>query len=114
MYSSLSFLSKVCDNRKKKAENFTDGIGGSISNGASDAFDTAMLVFGIIFFAMEIILIYYALVMAFKCTEGGGERIVHVTLAVFFTFPYVLLMALFNKCGGDTLRVGSSWVESQK
>ena len=43
-----------------------------------------------------------AITIAYNCTTGH-ERVAHVVLAIAFTFPYVLLMLLFNKCSTKTL-----------
>lgn len=112
MIISSKILSGAVENYQKNKEKQAS-VGDSISSGALCAFHTAMLIFAVIFFVMEIILIFYAIFIAIRCTQGGPERIVHVFLAVFFTIPYVLLMAIFNKCAGETLRSGSGWAVKQ-
>jgi NADH:ubiquinone oxidoreductase subunit 3 (subunit A) len=109
MLTSGKLLSDALEKYRKKKERFSTGD--SISAGAVSAIDTGLLVFAIIFFVMEIILIFYAIIIAFTCTEPGPERIVHVVLAVFFTIPYVLLMVIFNKCATKTLKSGANWSE---
>jgi len=112
MLLSSTHLSKTLETyQKEKRENTTGNtITNSMSAGAASAFTTGMLILSVIFFVMEIILIFYAILIAFSCTEGGPERIVHVFLAVFFTIPYILLMIVFNKCAGETLRGNGKWV----
>lgn len=111
MITSTKILANAVEKYQKNKEKQSD-VENSVSSGALCAFNAAMLVFAVIFFVMEIILVFYAIYIAFRCTEGGPERIVHVTLAVFFTIPYMLLMTLFNKCAGETLRNGSDWAVS--
>ena len=52
------------------------------------------------FLLLEIILIFYALTVAFKCSKPGINRVVHVTLALFFTAPYVLFSLFMGDCAG--------------
>lgn len=108
MIISSKILSDAVQNYQKHKEKQAS-VGDSISEGSLYAFHIAMLIFAVIFFVMEIILIFYAIMIAFSCTEGGPERIIHVFLAVFFTIPYTLLMVIFNKCAGQTLRSGGGW-----
>lgn len=55
-----------------------------------------MLVVSFMFFLLELMLLIVAVMMAIKCTAPGKERFVHVVLAVFYTAPYLLLMAILN------------------
>ena len=109
MLTSGKLLSEALEKYRKHRENYNNG--NSVSKGAVSALDTALLIFAVIFFVMEIILIFYAIIIAFSCTEAGPERIVHVVLAVFFTIPYILLMVVFNKCATKTLQKGVSWAD---
>ena len=110
MLTSGKLLSETLEKYRKRKERYS--IGESVSNGAMSALDMALLIFAIVFFVMEIILIFYAIIIAISCTEAGPERIVHVVLAVFFTIPYILLMVIFNKCATKTLQKGSNWSET--
>jgi hypothetical protein len=76
----------------------------SASAGLSAAFASFAVVVGILFFMMELIVLFYAINTALVCTKPGPERIVNVVLAVTFTIPYMLLNLLFNKCTKSTLR----------
>jgi len=89
---------------KKDKENFSISRGDSASAGAGAAFASFTLVVGVIFFVLELILLFYGLNMALQCTQGGPERIVNVVLAITFTIPYVMLNILFNKCAKGSLR----------
>jgi hypothetical protein len=55
-----------------------------------------MLVVSFMFFLLELMLLIVAVMMAINCTAPGKERFVHVVLAVFYTAPYLLLMAILN------------------
>lgn len=76
----------------------------SADAGASAAFETIFLIISIILFALEVLVMFYAIVIAVKCTEKGPERVVHVLLAIIFTLPYVLIMAVFNNCFKTSLK----------
>ena len=75
---------------------------------AISGMSTGMLVFfiiiAIVFFVLELLLLFYAIQISFRCTKPGAERIVHLVLAVIFTGPYMLLNIFFGKCGQDLLR----------
>lgn len=86
----------------------------SANAGINAAFASFTLVVAVIFFALELVVLFYAIGMAINCTQGGPERIVNVVLAMTFTIPYVMLNLLFNKCAKDTLRGNSSWVPPQE
>lgn len=83
---------------------------GAVSSGINSAFASFGLVVALIFFVLELLVLFYAIGMALNCSKGGPERIVNVVLAVAFTFPYVLLNILFNQCAKDTLRSGHPWL----
>lgn len=72
--------------------------------GASAAFTSFSLVVAVIFFILELILLFYGVGMALQCTAPGAERIVNIVLLVVFTIPYVLLNTLFNQCAKNSLR----------
>lgn len=114
MFISTHVLNSAVENYRrkkdvKKGEGFTEN---TFTMGAITAFDISILLFSVIFFIMELVLLFYGIFIAFNCSQAGSERIVHVTLAIFFTLPYVLLMALFNKCAGETLRGRGGWVNT--
>lgn len=68
------------------------------------------LLISIIFFTLELIVLFYAVNMALRCSQPGPERIVNLVLSVTFTMPYVMLNILFNQCAKDTLRGQTSWL----
>ena len=59
------------------------------------------LIFAITIFVVELILIFYLFTGAIKCTKAGPERILHILLIFFFTYPYALLTAFF---GSDCMK----------
>jgi NADH:ubiquinone oxidoreductase subunit 3 (subunit A) len=75
----------------------------SINAGISASFDSAFLIIAIIFFTLEVLVMFYCVVIALNCSQPGPERVIHVVLAVTFTLPYALLMLLFNKCAPGVL-----------
>jgi|MDTC01.1.fsa_nt_gb NADH:ubiquinone oxidoreductase subunit 3 (subunit A) len=76
-----------------------------IAAGASASFLSFSLVLATIFLVLEIIVLFYAISIALKCTRPGPERIVHIVLAITFTLPYVLLNVMFNKCAQDNIQI---------
>jgi hypothetical protein len=60
----------------------------------------------IIFFLLELFVLFYAIGIAIRCSTPGSERTVHVVLAIFFTFPYALIAIFFKKCAVNVLRGG--------
>ena len=89
---------------RKDKENFSISLGDSAGAGAGAAFTSFILAVSVIFFVLELILLFYGINMALVCTKGGPERIVNIVLAVTFTIPYVMLNILFNKCAKGSLR----------
>ena len=96
------------NNVKRSKENY--GIGSSAVAGMSAAFVTFSLVVAIIFFVLELLVLFYSISIAIGCTKGGPERVVHIVLAIIFTLPYALLNVLFNKCAKKVLRSDSVWL----
>jgi hypothetical protein len=50
------------------------------------------------FFLMELILMFYALKLSLRCSKPGMNRVAHVSMAFFFTFPYILMSLFFSNC----------------
>jgi uncharacterized membrane protein YbhN (UPF0104 family) len=100
LQNALEKYSKQKRKRNKENYNALQSLGGGFSIGVA----TGFLVISIVFFALEIIVLIFAVNVAIKCSLKGPERIVHVVLAIVFTLPYMLLNLLFNKCATDTLR----------
>lgn len=112
MYVSSTLLNQAWKKykiNKDKYGEISEGYNGteSASAGAVAAFDTFFFVLAMIFFILELIVLVYGVIIAINCTEGGAERIVHVVLAIAFTFPYVLVMAVFNNCAKTVLKGGT-------
>jgi hypothetical protein len=63
----------------------------------SDLYLVLMLAVSFIFFVFEFLLLVIAIMIAIKTTSEGKERFVHLVLAIFYTMPYLLLMAVFNE-----------------
>lgn len=95
---------------QKKKERYS--ISTAFDAGSSTAFAAFGLVVAVIFFILELLLLFYAVSTALTCTAPGPERIVNIVLSITFTIPYMLLNTLFNKCTKDRLRSGSPWLPS--
>lgn len=76
----------------------------STNAGMSLGFATGFLIIATVFLMLELLVLFYSISMAMSCTKPGAERVLHVTLAIVFTFPYALLNALFIPCGKKVLR----------
>ena len=63
----------------------------------SDLYLVLMLAVSFIFFVFEFLLLVIAIMIAINTTSEGKERFVHLVLAIFYTMPYLLLMAVFNE-----------------
>lgn len=107
MLLSSTFFKNAYDRYQKHKQMSKEGFTGfeSASAGTSLALDLFILIISFIFLTIEILMIYYAITIAIKCTKAGtGERVAAMALAIFFTFPFMLITFFFNKCGQDTLR----------
>lgn len=82
-------------------EGYTAGDG--ITAGSDAAFVSFTLVVAVIFFVLELVLLFYAILMAINCSKPGAERIVNVVLSITFTLPYILLKSMFESCSKSTL-----------
>ena len=104
MLLSSSFLNTSFKSYKKVRENYADDDNDGEYN--SPFLVNAALVMSIIFFMIELILLFYGINMAIICTDPGPERAVNVSLAVIFTIPYVMFNILFNDCAKKSLKGG--------
>jgi hypothetical protein len=106
MIISTSLFKKALKDRvqakKRQSEGYT--MLESTNAGMSLGFATGFLIIATVFMILELLVLFFSIIMAMNCTEPGPERIVHVTLAIVFTFPYALLNALFIPCAKKTLR----------
>ena len=84
---------------KKISENYSTEE--STNAGFSAGFATMFLVLAVLFFLLEILVMFYAISRAIRCTKTTRGRVIHVVLAIAFTFPYILLSVFFGKCSVD-------------
>jgi uncharacterized RDD family membrane protein YckC len=106
MYISTTLLNNILEKYKKSKENYSNKE--AAQAGSSAAFLSFMILLLVIFFVFELILLIYAVIIALRITEPGGERVVHFVLAVIFTLPYMLFMCVFNPKATNILRSGVS------
>ena len=71
-------------NRNKRLRENYD-LGQGIATTFTVFVDTLILIFFILFFIMELLVMIYAIIIAFSCTTSGPERITHLVLAITFT-----------------------------
>ena len=79
-------------------------------DGMGLGFATFFLAISVLFLVLELLLLFYSINIAYKCSQPGPERIMHVTLAVFFTVPYALLTIFFNKCAVTNLQSSTGFL----
>lgn len=53
------------------------------------------------FLIMELILFYYAIIIAKSCSKNTDELIINIILSIIFTTPYVFFNMLSNPCVKD-------------
>ncbi len=91
--------------KSKRRERYSANI--ASKSGSSSVVTGVVVTLAIIFFIMELVVLYYAVAIAFSCTKKGPERVVNIALAILFPFPYVMLNILFNECAKSTLQASS-------
>lgn len=57
----------------------------------------AMFYAAVIFMIVEIILLYYAIIISLRISRNNTERIIFILLSITYTTPFVLFMILFNE-----------------
>jgi hypothetical protein len=109
MLVSGSFLKSSLENYNKvqsKNKEFYSDTGKAINAGLTASFYAFILVIAVIFFIMELFLLYFAISIAIHCSTSKEERIVNFVMATIFTLPYVLLKTIFDPCSKDYLKNG--------
>ena len=102
MIISTSILRNSVENYnkyQKLKENFSTS--NSISAGISAGFVTLSLTLAVLFFALELMVMFYAIIRAVNCTTTTQGRIIHIVIAITFTLPYMLFSIFFGKCSFD-------------
>lgn len=94
MIISSSILNKALQAIPKKAHIIKND--GNAVMDSTKHFKIFFLIIAIIFVIMELLVLFYAVNMAIKCTKAGHERTVHFVLATVFTFPYALISMFFS------------------
>jgi ABC-type arginine transport system permease subunit len=113
MFISTNFLKNSIEKYNiAKKENFEISKK-SINKGVSESFNTFIVIIAMIFFILELCMLYFGIYIALNCTKSVQERIVHLVLVTFFTMPYMLLNVLFNPCAKEYLRNGMKGNVSQ-
>ena len=110
MLISSKFLNDAMKNYKEGKENYHHPEDNNYPKHKDTQSMISLIYFiiAVLVFVAELILLVYLLMGALKCTQPGPERILHILLIVFFTYPYALLTAFFgNKCNMDVLRRGA-------
>lgn len=67
-------------------------------DGFNDGLVFVLYVFAVSLLLLEIMLLFYAVTIALRCSKPGMNRVAHVALALFFTVPYVLLALFLSPC----------------
>ena len=95
-------------NNIKRKEKFTMS-GDAVKSGLTTSFYTFILVIAVIFFILELFLLYFAISISIYCSTSKEERIVNFVLATIFTAPYILIKITFDPCTKEYLKNGLSY-----
>jgi hypothetical protein len=114
MLITTSLLNKSLKTYNKTKNEDREGYSKSesLNAGMSAGFATGFLLIAVIFFVLELILLFYSVYIALKCTKPGAERVMHVVLATVFTLPYALISLTFNSCAKQAITAGYSETSS--
>ena len=96
-------------NNMKTKEKFSIS-GDAVKSGINQSFYTFILIISLIFFILELFLLYFAISISIYCSKSKEERIVNFVLATIFTSPYVLVKITFDPCTQEYLRNGLTTV----
>jgi hypothetical protein len=105
MIISTSLVKKALNDRSRAKKRQSEGYTmlESTNAGMSLGFATGFLIVATVFLMLELLVLFYMIGIVMRCTKPGPERIVHMVLAIAFTFPYALLNALFVPCAKKAL-----------
>ena len=101
--SGLALKNSLEKYRKSKRKERYSALS-STKNASKTAVSGVYLAVALIFFVIELVVLYYAITIALSCSQKGPERVVNVILAALFPFPYVMLNLLLNNCAKTTLQ----------
>ena len=73
------------------------------SNSDSTLFKGLTIVFALVVLMIELLLLFYSVGIALRCTKPGTERFVHIVLVIMFPFPYELVSVIANPCAKEYL-----------
>ena len=95
---------------KSSMEKYQDAVNKEryMNTGRSMVAETIICLISLTLVVFELVMFFYAIKIAIECTHGGVERIIHLTLAIFFTLPYVLISVFFSDCAKNLIHGGSS------
>lgn len=96
MITSFTLLQNSLEKYKKSKEEYSKW--NSTTVGISTGISFGFLVIALLFFLMELFVLFFAVQTAIECSKPGSDRIIHVVMAIVFTLPYMLLNLFFGKC----------------
>lgn len=109
MLVSISCFQKaVIQYNKSKKSKEKYSVEESSEGGFNAGIATGGLIISVFFLMLELLVLFFAIKVAMKCSEGGAEKIVHLVLATTFTLPYMLFSVFFSKCATNVLRGSKS------
>ena len=100
MFLSCLMITNSYENLKKRItlESYNNGYT-QIKNSNISSY---ILFYGaLLFLIMDLILFYYAIIIAKNCSRSGDELIINIIFAIIFTTPYVFFSMLSNPCAKD-------------
>jgi hypothetical protein len=107
MLVSTTLLTKAAQNAQKSYKTYTENYKAGSAESSEDPkvakelpFSVMAILFALalIIFIFELIVLFHAVKIAIKCSKPGSQRICHIVLAVFFTYPYLLLALFLSEC----------------
>jgi hypothetical protein len=81
---------------KNKEMNTSDSQVSPIVKGLS-------ITFALVVLMIELLILFYSVGIALRCTKPGTERFVHIVLLIMFPFPYALVSVIANPCAKEYL-----------
>lgn len=108
MLVSTTLLTKAAQNAQKSYKTYSENYKAKSEGQPAEEekvqkelpFSVTAILFALalIIFIFELIVLFHAVKIAIKCSKPGSQRICHIVLAVFFTYPYLLLALFLSEC----------------
>lgn len=98
----ISSYNLYCANKQYKDSRENYSLDPSIKKRTFSQF-----LFAAVIFVIELVILFYAVNIAVECNKSNVAKFIHITLAVFFTLPYLIGMMLLSPCASDKISLHS-------